>query len=104
MSDLKSPCQKDILSAWAEVRQSLVKLEDDLGFGNLTRLERDLYYVIRDVADAEGCFTSRDLRMHQLLENVPTASFHRALARLVEVGRIRHAVESLAKNYEIDEI
>lgn len=94
----------DIFSEWAEARHELIRLEDDLGLGNMSRLERDLHYAIRDVADANGGFTSRDLREHQLLQNVPPASFHRALVRLVEVGRIRHADDSLARNYVINQM
>lgn len=93
--------ERDILTALAKLRHDLIMLEDDLGLGNLNRLERDLYHASRDVADADGCFTSRNLRLHQLLENVPQASFHRALGRLVEAGFIQLAADSLARNYVI---
>lgn len=85
----------------AELREMLLRMEDDLGLGSFSRVERDMVYATRDIAQPDGQFSSQDLRRHTLLAAVPSATFHRALNRLAEAGYVRLAPGSLARNYVI---
>jgi hypothetical protein len=87
------------LSAYAELRNLLTGMEEDLGLNNLNRIERDMYHACNDTIAADGSFTSGELRAHRLMANVPPATFHRALKRLIEVGLVMRHGDSVKKNY-----
>jgi hypothetical protein len=87
------------LSVFAELRKLLIGMEEDLGLKNLNRVERDLFHACQDISDETGTFVSSELRAHKLLVNVPPATFHRALKRLLETGMIKRADNSIVKNY-----
>lgn len=87
------------LDRLAELRTSLMRLEDDLGLAPLSRSERDLLYAAREVAGSEGHLTSADLRAHRLVSELPPASFHRALRALLDHGHLKLAESSRARHY-----
>lgn len=87
------------LSAFAELRKLLIRMEEDLGLHNMTRVERDMYHACHDIRAPNGAFDSGNLRAHRLMANVAPATFHRALKRLIELGFVRRAGGSVVKNY-----
>lgn len=94
--DRTAPAQ---LSVFAELRKLLINMEEDLGLTGLTRVERDLYHACRDISSEDGSFASSELRAHRLVANVAPATFHRALKRLIEIGFVKRAGNSVVKNY-----
>lgn len=87
------------LSVYAELRKLLIGMEEDLGLKNLNRVERDLYHACRDISSPDGSFASSELRAHRLVEHVAPATYHRALKKLLKVGHIKRAQNSIVKNY-----
>ena len=87
------------LSVYAELRQLLIHMEADLGLANLNRVERDLYHACTAICSEDGSFESSELRAHRLMQTVASATYHRALKKLLDLGYIRRAPSSVVKNY-----
>jgi hypothetical protein len=89
------------LSAYAELRDMLAGMENDLGLNNLNRVERDMYHACYDTIATDGSFTSGELRAHRLMADVPPATFHRALKKLIEAGWVMRHEDCVKKNYTL---
>lgn len=92
--------QQHSLNVLSRMRQLLASLERDLGLVSLPKVELDLLYAIDLLAeDSSIVITSAEIRKHPLLDDVPTATFNRALKSLIKKGYIEHPPESRAKHY-----
>lgn len=76
------------LSSAAKLRSLLKSMEQDLRLSDLTEVQRDMYYACRLIAEESGEVTLARLQTHELTAGVPRATYFRALAGLVELGRL----------------
>lgn len=76
------------LSSAAKLRSLLKSMEQDLRLSDLTEVQRDMYYACRLIAEESGEVTLSSLQAHELTAGVPRATYFRALAGLVELGRL----------------
>lgn len=76
------------LSSAAKLRSLLKSMEQDLRLSDLTEVQRDMYYACRLIAEESGEVTLSSLQTHELTAGVPRATYFRALAGLVELGRL----------------
>lgn len=83
------------------MRQLLASLERDLGLEALPRVELELIYAIDLLTGtSDNILTSAEIRQHELIKDIPTATFNRALKALIERGYIEYAPQSRAKHYQ----
>ena len=84
----------------AQLRELLLGMERDLGLGNLTQNEKDVFYAVQLVISANsGIARSEDIKRHDLTQGITQPTFHRSLKRLVEKGLIAHAPNTKAGSY-----
>ena len=84
----------------AQLRELLLGMERDLGLGNLTQNEKDVFYAVQLVLSANaGMARSEDIKRHELTRGITQPTFHRSLKRLVEKGLIAHAPNTKAGSY-----
>jgi hypothetical protein len=81
-----------ILDNIAAIRTMLHDMERDVGLTDLSPLERDVLYAATTINHTTGqILRSDDLWAHELVRNVPEATFRRALRNLVERGLLQLA-------------
>lgn len=83
----------------AKLREMLLRMEGELGLGDLSRFERDLLYAVRDLAGEGQMVRSADLRSHSLTVKMAQPTFHRALRELIARGYLRHAEDTRTRYY-----
>ena len=72
-------------SALENLRALLRSMERDLGLEDLSAVELDVFLAAQSVAsEDDALLTSAQLRNHELVEDIPPATFHRALKSLVQ--------------------
>ena len=82
----------------------LVVLERELGLSDLSSSERDVLLAAHSLTDTRGQIVcSTDIRNHDLVRDLPPATYHRALRSLQERGLIRKARGARAKLYILAE-
>lgn len=87
-------------SALENLRALLRSMERDLGLEDLSAVELDVFLAAQSVAsEDDALLTSAQLRNHELVEDIPPATFHRALKSLVQRGYLKKADGSKAKTY-----
>jgi hypothetical protein len=89
----------DKLERLAKLRELLLRMEGELGLGDLSRFERDLLYAVRDLAGEGQLVRSADLRSHRLTVNMAQPTFHRALRELIARGYLQHAEDTRTRYY-----
>ncbi len=88
------------LSVLSRMRQLLASLERDIGLASLPKVELELIYAIDLLCEtSDTVLTSSEIRHHDLIKDIPTATFNRALKSLIQRGYIEHAPQSRAKHY-----
>jgi hypothetical protein len=89
------------LERLAKMREMLLRMEQELGLGELTRFERDLLYAVRDLAAEGEVVRSADLRSHALTRDMAQPTFHRALRELLSRGYLRHVEDKRTRYYMV---
>lgn len=85
-----------------QLRTLLVEMEAALGLVELSQNERDVYYAISALAEAnDGVVRTEAIREHALVGPIPQASYHRALRALVQRGFIGHAPDTKSGAYVV---
>ena len=88
----------------AQLRELLHGMEQDLGLGQLTHNEKDVFYAVQLViSSANGIARSEDIKNHELTRAITQPTFHRSLKSLVEKGFIAHAPNTKAGSYIVPE-
>ncbi|MGB8813342.1 MAG: hypothetical protein WCC57_09155 [Paracoccaceae bacterium] len=83
------------IKSLAQLRALLISMERSLGLGHLSMNEKDVLYAMSEVADGDPrTARSEHIRAHPLAAPIPQASYHRALAGLLDYGLISHAPEA----------
>ena len=77
------------ISALVSLRKVLLQMEQDLGLKELAPSETDVLYAAHDSADQNDLVTTRQIQSHKLAQEMPRASFFRALSALEEAGELK---------------
>lgn len=92
----------DKLSSIFELREMLRQLERDVGFEDLSRVERDVLLAAHSLCASPGDVISSDqIRGHGLVQPVPQATFYRAIRRLLGIGLLERAARTKARSYVV---
>ena len=92
----------DKLKSIFELRNTLHKMEVNMGLGGLTRTERDVFLAAHMLTAALGDSIETDqIRGHNLINSLSPATYHRALQSLLEQGFLENAVGTRAKHYVV---
>ena len=87
----------------AQLRELLVGMEHDLGLGDLSQNERDVFYAVVSVIEAnsspEGVAKSEDIKSNLLVQGMTQPTFHRSLKVLLDAGLIERAENTKAGSY-----
>lgn len=84
--------QRKILDNIATIRAMLNDLERSAGLTDLSPVERDVLYAASSIKPSDdSLLRSDDLWAHDLVRDVPEATFRRALRSLVERGLLKLA-------------
>jgi hypothetical protein len=84
----------------AQLRALLLGMERDLGLGDLSQNEKDVFYAIQSViANSEGIARSDDIKGHSLVFEMTQPTFHRSLKNLLARGLLSHAPSTKAGSY-----
>lgn len=89
-----------VIAVMAKMRRALLELEGRHLPGQMSTLERDIYYgfVSECTGSPDKRVSSEDLRRTVFCKEASQASYNRALRKLVERGLIRHG-EGLGQYY-----
>ncbi|WP_020040722.1 hypothetical protein [Salipiger mucosus] len=92
----------DKLNSIFELREMLRQLERDVGFEDLTRVERDVLLAAHSLCEKPGdVIRSEQIRGHALLQYVAQATLYRAIRRLLSAGLLERAGDSKARAYVV---
>lgn len=84
------------------LRTILYGMERDLGLGDLSKAEMDIFLVAQNLTKSAGdVVRSHDLRNHEFTESLAPATFHRGLRSLLSRGLLRRADGRKAKDYVV---
>ena len=84
----------------AQLRALLLGMERDLGLGDLSQNEKDVFYAVQSViAGSEGIARSDDTESHSLVFEMTQPTFHRSLKNLLARGLLAHAPSTKAGSY-----
>jgi hypothetical protein len=90
----------DKLNSIFELRNMLHQLELEVGFGALTRAERDVFLAAHMLTSVLGDSVETDqIRGHLFVNSLSPATYHRALKSLLEQGFLENAAGTKAKQY-----
>ncbi len=78
---------RSIYAQLAQLRGLLHEMESDLGFGTLSRNERDVLLAFHAVSESGHC-TTEQVRAQPTMHELSQPTFHRALKKLIEKGFI----------------
>lgn len=85
------------------LRIILYGMERDLGLGDLSKAEMDIFLVAQSLTKSAGdVVRSHDLRNHEFTAPLAPATFHRGLRSLLNRGLLRKADGSKAKDYIVN--
>ena len=94
--------KKSNLSGIAKLRSVLWHMEVDMGLTKLSQNERDVLYAFHALANASDEPVSSDaVKNESAASQMAHATFHRALAKLLELGYIEHAPNAKTKLYRL---
>ena len=80
---------EELLKSLFILKKTMLGLEADLGISDLSEVDKTLLLSITEVCEVNGDFSSKHLRQHELVKNIPSASYHRSLKSLQESGFIK---------------
>ena len=84
----------------AQLRALLLGMERDLGLGDLSQNEKDVFYAVQIViAGSDGVARSDDIKGHSLVFEMTQPTFHRSLKNLLDRGLLAHAPSTKAGSY-----
>ncbi len=84
----------------AQLRALLLGMERDLGLGDLSQNEKDVFYAVQSViAGSDGVTRSDDIKGHSLVFEMTQPTFHRSLKNLLDRGLLAHAPSTKAGSY-----
>jgi|SaaInlV_135m_DNA_3_1039749.scaffolds.fasta_scaffold107107_2 hypothetical protein len=84
----------------AQLRALLLGMERDLGLGDLSQNEKDVFYAVQSViAGSDGVARSDDIKGHSLVFEMTQPTFHRSLKNLLDRGLLAHAPSTKAGSY-----
>lgn len=86
---------QDKICNLAALRALLFQMECDLGLAELSEVQRDVFYAAKLTYDRDRGLRSKELRQHPLVENIPHATFFRALTALIGMGLIERKGDDL---------
>ena len=66
---------------------------------HLSEVEKTILISITEVCEVSGEFNSQDLRQHDLVKNIPSASYHRSLKSLQNSGFIKKQADRSRSKY-----
>lgn len=76
------------VSALVSLRKLLSEMESDCGLSQYAVGEKDVLYAALDEADTNHTVSTAQIQNHQLVKNMPRATFFRALLALEESGKL----------------
>jgi len=68
------------------LRRALAFAEEELGLGKFSEHEKKLYYAAAECCDENGLFSSEKIRKSNWCKDIPHATYHRLLSRLIDAG------------------
>lgn len=68
------------------LRRALAFAEQELGLSKFSEHEKKLYYAAAECCDAKGFFSSEEIRKSNWCKDIPHATYHRLLSRLIDAG------------------
>lgn len=81
----------------------LRSFEEELGLSNFSTAERDVFLAAQSLSTKSGKVVySMDIRNHDLVNQLPPASYHRALRALVEKGHLSKSKGAKTKAYLVN--
>lgn len=80
----------------ATLRKLLANMERDLGLDDLNEAQRDVLYAAQLLGHESASVTIAQLRGHELTQDLPRATFFRALRNLVEQGYLLQGANRFA--------
>ena len=84
----------------AQLRALLLGMERDLGLGDLSQNEKDVFYAVQSViAGSDGVARSDNIKGHSLVFEMTQPTFHRSLKNLLDRGLLAHAPSTKAGSY-----
>lgn len=87
----------------AQLRELMVSMEYDLGLGDLSQNEKDVFYAVVSVLNEnrhrDDVAKSEDIKAHILVKNMTQPTFHRSLKTLLDVGLVDRAPNTKAGSY-----
>ena len=90
------------LSALFDMRSMMRQMEQDVGLGALSAMEKDVFLAAHALSERHGeAVTSDDIRTHELIVGMAQASYHRALRSLVSLGFLEKADGYKARHYVV---
>jgi predicted transcriptional regulator len=82
-----------------QLKKAMLGLEADLGILDLSEVDKTILISITEVCEVSGEFNSQDLRQHDLVKNIPSASYHRSLKSLQNSGFIKKQADRSRSKY-----
>ena len=83
-----------------QLRELLLGMEKDLGLGQLSQNEKDVFYAVNSVISLKKSIAkSEDIKNHGLLLDMTQPTFHRCLKKLLHIGFLAHAPNTIAGSY-----
>ena len=84
----------------AKLRELLLGMERDLGLGNLSQNEKDVFYAVNSIISARnGIAKSDEIKSHDLVRELTQPTFHRCLKNLVNMKLLAHTPNTKAGSY-----
>ena len=87
----------------SQLRELMIGMEYDLGLGHLSQNEKDVFYAVISVIDAnrhrDGVAKSEEIKSHLLVSDMTQPTFHRCLKTLIDLGLIDRAPNTKAGSY-----
>jgi predicted transcriptional regulator len=88
-----------LIRSLVQLKKAMLGLEADLGILDLSEVDKTILISITEVCEVSGEFNSQDLRQHDLVKNIPRASYHRSLKSLQNSGFIKKQADRSRSKY-----
>ena len=82
-----------------KLRRLVLQMEKDLGLGELSQNEVDILCAASEIGKSNEVIESSKIKKHELVNNMKSATFHRALKSLLEKRIIEHFEDAKSKRY-----
>ena len=84
------------------LRRALAFAELELGLSKLSENEKKLYYAAAECCDENGLFSSEKIRKSNWCNDIPHATYHRLLYRLIDAGVFSKREGRLRNSYTLN--